>query len=76
MCKKLLKQALDALEYYRSAEDYGPTPASVAIESISAALAQPEPQPVAWANINKQGDITRTSNKRDAWAMTPLYTHA
>lgn len=31
-------------------------------------------EPVAWANINKHGDITHTSNKRTAWAKTPLYT--
>lgn len=31
-------------------------------------------KPVAWANINKHGDITHTSNKQTAWAKTPLYT--
>jgi hypothetical protein len=30
-------------------------------------------EPVAWANINKHGDITHTSNKRMPWANTPLY---
>lgn len=41
------------------------------------ALEQPqvEQEPVAWANINKQGDITHTSNKKMAWAKTPIYTH-
>jgi hypothetical protein len=37
--------------------------------------AQPAKQkPVAWANINKHGDITHTSNKRMPWSKTPLYT--
>jgi hypothetical protein len=31
-------------------------------------------EPVCFANINKQGDVTRTSKKRDGWAKTPLYT--
>lgn len=30
----LLRQALEALEYYRSGEDYQPTPASEAITAI------------------------------------------
>ena len=30
-------------------------------------------EPVCFANINKQGDVTRTSKKRDGWAKTPLY---
>lgn len=30
-------------------------------------------EPVCYANINKQGDVTRTSKKRDGWAKTPLY---
>ena len=36
---------------------------------------QVEQEPIAWANINKQGDITHTSNKKTAWAKTPLYTN-
>jgi hypothetical protein len=35
---------------------------------------QVEQEPVAWANINKHGDITHTSNKRMPWSKTPLYT--
>jgi hypothetical protein len=31
-------------------------------------------EPVAWANINKHGDITHTNNKRMPWSKTPLYT--
>jgi hypothetical protein len=39
------------------------------------AAKQPEQEPVAWANINKHGDITHTSNKQMRWARTALYTH-
>ena len=47
------------------------------ITALRAALEQPqvEQEPIAWANINKQGDITHTSNKKMTWAKTPLYTH-
>ena len=39
-------RALEALEYYRSGEDYQPTPSSEAITSLKAALADPqEPDP-------------------------------
>jgi len=71
MTRELLQQALDALEnfaYHGKAVGW----ADVAT-SIRAHLTQPEPKPIAWVNINKHGDITRTSNKRDAWAKTPLY---
>lgn len=34
----LLRQALEALEYYRSGEDYQPTPASEAIAAIKERL--------------------------------------
>ena len=34
----LLRQALEALEYYRSGEDYQPTPASEAIAALKARL--------------------------------------
>ncbi|MGL4297364.1 MAG: hypothetical protein ACRCTG_16770 [Aestuariivirga sp.] len=43
-----------------------------AVESTM--LCKVEQKPIAWANINKQGDITHTSNKKTAWAKTPLYT--
>ena len=29
--------------------------------------------PVAWVNINKHGDITRTVSRRDNWCTTPVY---
>lgn len=32
------------------------------------------PKPTAWANINKQGDITHTANRSSSWARTALYT--
>ena len=30
-------------------------------------------EPVAWVNINKHGDITRTVSRRDKWCTTPVY---
>lgn len=41
------ERALEALEYYRSGEDYQPTPASDAVVALREALAQPEQGPVA-----------------------------
>ena len=32
------------------------------------------PKPTAWANINKQGDITHTTHRSSSWARTALYT--
>ena len=29
--------------------------------------------PVAWVNINKHGDITRTVRRRDNWCTTPVF---
>ena len=46
-----------------------------AITALRTAIAEAEKQePVAWANINKHGDITHTNNKRMPWSKTPLYT--
>ena len=39
--REAAQQALKALEYYRSGEDYQPTPASAAITALRAALAEP-----------------------------------
>ena len=41
--REAAQQALDALEYYRSGEDY-PSPAVEAITALRAALEQPEPR--------------------------------
>jgi hypothetical protein len=30
-------------------------------------------EPVAWVNINKHGDITRTVRRRDNWCKTPVF---
>ena len=38
--REAAQQALEALEYYRSGEDYQPTPASAAITALRAALAE------------------------------------
>lgn len=45
------------------------------IHRLRDALATQEMRPIAWANVNKQGDITHTSNRQSSWARTPLYTH-
>jgi hypothetical protein len=69
------QKALDALENRcgTHAEERGP---DGAITALRTALAKQlaEQEPVAWANINKNGDITYTSNKMTPWAKTPLYT--
>ena len=71
---ELMQQALEALELLSKAQtetalDY----ADNAITALRLRLAQPEQEPVAWANINKHGDITHTNNKRMPWSKTPLY---
>ena len=30
-------------------------------------------EPVAWVNINKYGDVTRTVRRRDNWCTTPVF---
>jgi hypothetical protein len=79
------KQALEALERAvstcfdrRAHEDVMSRPEHFINQTITAlrtAIAEAEKQePVAWANINKHGDITHTNNKRMPWSKTPLYT--
>lgn len=74
MTRKLLKQALDALDY---CPDDNPVVLKV-FEAISAELAKPEPAPVAW--VVTQGarkfymspqDFTRGSY--DSGSFVPLY---
>jgi hypothetical protein len=55
MSIEAMKQALEALEYYRSAEDYQPTPASEAITALRQAI--------------EQAEMIEKSTK--AWADTP-----
>ena len=72
-----MKLALDALEYLQGIVDTerGPKAASALRTAIEQAeQEQNNQEPVAWASINKNGDITHTSNKRTGWARTPLYT--
>jgi hypothetical protein len=46
-----------------------------AAQALRTAIAEAESvKPIAWANINKHGDITHTNNKRMPWSKTPLYT--
>ncbi len=70
-------RALEALEYYRSGEDYQPTPSSEAITSLKAALAEPV-EPVAWMVYTEGGASAYvTDNPRDligAHRSLPLYT--
>jgi len=64
-----LRLAIEQAERVKRAEE------SFAAASEEMKGEQAERQaPVAWANINKHGDITHTSNKRMPWANTPLYT--
>ena len=60
------------------AEDYaveGFRKARQVLPALRTAIETAEKQePVAWANINKHGDITHTNNKRMPWSKTPLYT--
>lgn len=75
--RAVLEQALNSLLHCNGLTDIAVRQKSEAIDTLRAALEQPqvEQEPIAWANINKQGDITHTSNKKMAWAKTPLYTH-
>jgi hypothetical protein len=85
MSIEAMKQALEALERAVSTcfdrrvhEDVMSRPEHFINQTITAlrtAIAEAEKQePVAWANINKHGDITHTNNKRMPWSKTPLYT--
>ena len=74
----VMKQALEALEHLHRTGDtqvfdlcYAPK----VIPALRTAIAEAESvKPIAWANINKHGDITHTNNKRMPWSKTPLYT--
>ena len=81
-----MKQALEALERAvstcfdrRAHEDVMSRPEHFINQTITAlrtAIAEAESvKPIAWANINKHGDITHTNNKRMPWSKTPLYTN-
>ena len=48
--REATQQALEALEYYRSGEDYQPTPASEAITSLKAALAESQEPAIPWGH--------------------------
>jgi hypothetical protein len=85
MSIEAMKQALEALERAvstcfdrRAHEDVMSRPEHFINQTITAlriAIAEAESvKPIAWANINKHGDITHTNNKRMPWSKTPLYT--
>ena len=82
--RKEVKQALDEGEIYDS---YGARWGQKRIEALRAALAQPEPEPVAWMKPTPQGRNIAISKDsldaidpayqwmRDNWSdATPLYT--
>ena len=54
--REAAQQALEALEYYRTGEDYQPTPASEAITALRVALIEP----------------VKAMNKTPAWWMDGL----
>jgi hypothetical protein len=85
MSIEVMRQALEALERAVSTcfdrrvhEDVMSRPEHFINQTITAlrtAIAEAESvKPIAWANINKHGDITHTNNKRMPWSKTPLYT--
>ena len=53
--RETAQQALEALEHYRSGEDYQPTPASAAITALRAALVEPVQEPVAKVELMTTG---------------------
>ena len=75
-----MKQALEALleiNELSKGENAICLPAEIdgAMDALRTAIAEAESvKPIAWANINKHGDITHTNNKRMPWSKTPLYT--
>jgi hypothetical protein len=78
--REAAQQALEALEYYRSGEDYQPTPASAAITALRTALTVPKQEPVAWMVYTLDGkSVCVTDNPADFTDQNralPLYTAA
>ena len=75
--RELMQMALDALEYERKANNPLDWSHDNAIEALRAALAQPEPEPVAWKYetpdyASLQWKLTRGDWRDGTW--TPLYT--
>jgi hypothetical protein len=74
MTIKAMKQALEFIDSVKvhptqiASRDALHDTLSTAIEAAK------KQEPVAWANINKHGDVTHTNNKRMPWSKTPLYT--
>ena len=63
-----MKMALEALEYYRSGEDYQPTPASKAITAIKAALKELGQEPLSDDEIKRIDDGTMFHESSD-WSL-------
>ena len=78
--REAAQQALEALEYYRSGEDYQPTLASRAITALRTALTVPKQEPVAWMVYTLDGkSVCVTDNPADftdQHRALPLYTAA
>ena len=74
--RELLEMALDALECWQRNEDCN-EPMSNILEALRARLAQPEQEPVAWADkvdIDRDGHDLWVSRQKPAKDGVPLYT--
>ena len=65
--REAAQQALEALEYYRSGEDYQPTPASDAVVALREALAAQDKQDETRDNLERY-----TQEVRNIMARKPL----
>ena len=75
--KEVMQMALDALESALSDDKPYISSSKEAIEALRAALAQPEPEPVAWADafdIGREGHDFWVSRQKPARDGVPLYT--
>lgn len=73
--REAMKMVLEALEYYRSGEDYQPTPASEAIHILRQALAQVDNQePVAYACKDDVILAKHWTSDEPPSGWVPLYT--
>ena len=78
--REAAQMALDALEWCYDVTEWpanGKTPQDKAIEALRAALAQPEPEPVAWADkydIEREGHDFYANRQQPAKDGVSLYT--
>lgn len=74
--REVMQQALEALEGVVRAHSYESGTPVDAITALRARLAEPEPEPVAWMDVDDQGNrlslrFWSDGNKEEV----PLYTH-